>query len=89
MALVGEPRRPTGKRLLEAANQQQADWFAPLAPLEEALYQSHLSRRELAVTSLKTTLDHFTFWNETGADDDYPCWWRHPNHQPEQHECFF
>lgn len=80
---------PEVSAFLEAANQQQADWFAPLAPLEEALYQSHLSRRELAVTSLKTTLDHFTFWNETGADDDYPCWWRHPNHQPEQHECFF
>ncbi|OZT72955.1 S9 family peptidase [Vreelandella boliviensis] len=80
---------PEVSAFLEAANQQQADWFAPLAPLEEALYQSHLARRELAVTSLKTTLDHFTFWNETGAEDDYPCWWRHPNHQPEQHECFF
>ncbi|UBR50513.1 S9 family peptidase [Halomonas sp. FeN2] len=80
---------PQVSAFLEAANQQQADWFAPLAPLEEALYQSHLARRELAVTRLKTTLDHFTFWNETGAEDDYPCWWRHPNHQPEQHECFF
>ena len=80
---------PEVSAFLEAANQQQVDWFAPLAPLEAALYQSHLSRRELAVTSLKTTLDHFTFWNETGADDDYPCWWRHPNHQPKQHECFF
>lgn len=74
---------------LEAANQQHAEWFAPLAPLEETLYKSHLARRELAITSLKTALDHFTFWSETGADDDYPCWWRHPNHQPEQHECFF
>lgn len=74
---------------LEAANQQQADWFAPLAPLEEALYQSHLARRELAVSSLKTTLDHFTFWNETSAEDDYPRWWRHPNQQPDQPVCFF
>ncbi|MBT2770756.1 S9 family peptidase [Halomonas sp. ISL-60] len=80
---------PQVSAFLTAANQQQADWFAPLAPLEEALYQSHLARRELAVTSLKTTLDHFTFWSETGAEDDYPCWWRHPNLQPEQHECFF
>ncbi|MEH6643301.1 MULTISPECIES: prolyl oligopeptidase family serine peptidase [Halomonadaceae] len=74
---------------LEAANQQQADWFIPLAPLEEALYQSHLARRELAITSLKTPLDHFTFWSKTGAKDDYPSWWRHPNNQPEQYECFF
>ncbi|NYT74290.1 S9 family peptidase [Halomonas sp. QX-2] len=80
---------PQVSAFLEAANQQQAAWFAPLAPLEEALYQSHLARRELAVTSLKTTLDHFTFWNETSAEDDYPCWWRHPNRQPEQQECFF
>ena len=80
---------PQVSAFLEAANQQQADWFAPLSPLEEALYQSHLARRELAVTSLKTTLDHFTFWNETSAEDDYPCWWRHPNRQPEQQECFF
>jgi oligopeptidase B len=74
---------------LAAANQQQADWFAPLAPLEEALYQSHLARRELAISSLKTTLDHFTFWNETSAEDDYPRWWRHPNQQPDQPACFF
>ncbi|MGP9765675.1 S9 family peptidase [Halomonas sp. AOP13-D3-9] len=80
---------PQVSAFLEAANQQQADWFAPLAPLEEALYQSHLARRELAVTSLKTTLDHFTFWSETDAEDDYPCWWRHPNHHSEQQECFF
>lgn len=80
---------PEVSAFLAAANQQQADWFAPLAPLEEALYQSHLARRELAVTSLKTALDHFTFWSETGAEDDYPCWWRHPNSQPEQSECFF
>ena len=74
---------------LQAANQQQADWFAPLAPLEEALYQSHLARRELAVSSLKTTLDHFTFWNETSAEDDYPRWWRHPIQQSDQPVCFF
>ena len=79
---------PEVTAFLEAANQQQAEWFAPLAPLEETLYQSHLARRELAVTSLKTTLDHFTFWSKTGAEDNYACWWRHPNDQPEQHECF-
>ncbi|BBI62841.1 hypothetical protein HSBAA_41470 [Vreelandella sulfidaeris] len=89
MALARSAQRPRSHRLLEAANQQQADWFAPLAPLEETLYQSHLARRELAVTSLKTTLDHFTFWSKTGAEDNYPSWWRHPNSQPEQHECFF
>lgn len=84
-----ERDNPDVTAFLEAANQQQADWFAPIAPLEEALYQSHLARRELAVTSLKTTLDHFTFWSKTAAEDDYPSWWRHPNGQPEQQECFF
>ncbi|MGE6607277.1 S9 family peptidase [Halomonas sp. NPDC076908] len=79
---------PEVTAFLEAANQQQAEWFAPLEKLEETLYQSHLARRELAVTSLKTTLDHFTFWSETAAKDDYACWWRYPNAQPEQQECF-
>ncbi|MBE0403732.1 S9 family peptidase [Halomonas citrativorans] len=80
---------PDVSAFLEAANQQQAQWFAPLAPLAETLYKSHLARRELAVTSLETALDHFTFWSETGADDDYPRWWRFPNGQPAQRECFF
>ncbi|TVP44178.1 MAG: S9 family peptidase [Halomonas sp.] len=80
---------PQVTAFLEAANQQQAEWFAPLAPLEETLYQSHLARRDLAVTSLKTTLDHFTFWSETSAEDDYPCWWRYANGQPDQGVCFF
>lgn len=79
---------PEVTAFLEAANQQQAEWFAPLSELEETLYQSHLARRELAVTSLRTTLDHYTFWSETGAEDDYPCWWRHLNHEPDQSECF-
>ncbi len=74
---------------LTAANQQHADWFAPLSPLADTLYHSHLARRELAVKSLETALDHFTFWSETGAEDDYPCWWRYPNGQPEQKSCFF
>ena len=73
---------------IAAANQQHADWFAPLSPLADTLYRSHLARRELAVKSLETALDHFTFWSETGAEDDYPCWWRHPNGQPEQKTCF-
>ena len=74
---------------LTAANQQHADWFAPLSPLADTLYHSHLARRELAVKSLETALDHFTFWSETGAEDDYPCWWRYPNGHPEQKSCFF
>lgn len=72
---------------LAAANQQHDAWFKPLAPLADALYESHLSRRELSVTSLATTLDHFTFWSETAADEEYPRWWRHPNGQSEATEC--
>lgn len=79
---------PEVKTFLEEANHQHSRWFAPLAPLADALYQSHLARRELAVTSLETSLDDYTFWSETGANDDYPCWWRHPNGQPQQRECF-
>ncbi|WP_422102338.1 S9 family peptidase [Vreelandella sp.] len=74
---------------LSAANQQHADWFAPLTSLANTLYHSHLARRELAVKSLETALDYFTFWSETGAEDDYPCWWRYPNGKPEQKTCFF
>ncbi|RUR29811.1 S9 family peptidase [Vreelandella nanhaiensis] len=80
---------PEVSEFLEAANQQQAQWFAPLTPLAETLYESHLARRELAITSLETPLDHFTFWSETGAEDDYPRWWRYPNGQPNLRECFF
>ncbi|QPL47461.1 S9 family peptidase [Halomonas sp. A40-4] len=74
-------------RFLTAANQQHAEWFKPLEPLADALYESHLRRRELAVTSLQTTLDHFTFWSETAADEEYPRWWRHPNGQPDAPDC--
>ncbi len=79
---------PDVSLFLAAANHQHDEWFAPLRPLAETLYQSHLARRELAITSLKTALDHFTFWSTTAAEDDYPCWWRHPNNQPDAHECF-
>ncbi|WP_445010223.1 S9 family peptidase [Vreelandella stevensii] len=79
---------PDVQAFLADANQQHADWFRPLAPLADAIYHSHLARRELAVKSLATVLDHFTCWSETGADDDYPCWWRHPNGQPQRSECF-
>ena len=80
---------PDVSAFLESANQQQEKWFSPLAPLAEALYKGHLARRELSVTSLETPLDHYTFWSETGSEDDYPRWWRYPNGQPEQRECFF
>ncbi|WP_089708208.1 S9 family peptidase [Vreelandella arcis] len=72
---------------LTAANRQHAAWFKPLEPLADALYDGHLRRRELAVTSLATTLDHFTFWSETAADAEYPCWWRHRNGQRDTREC--
>ncbi|MCS2609003.1 S9 family peptidase [Halomonas dongshanensis] len=80
---------PDVPAFLNAANREHADWFAPLAPLAENLYNEHLARRELAVTSLPAALDHFTLWSETAADQDYPRWWRHPNGEPEQRECFF
>ncbi|QJQ97048.1 MULTISPECIES: S9 family peptidase [Halomonadaceae] len=73
---------------LEAANAECAAWFTPLASLEEALYRSHLARRELAVTGLATPLDHFTYWSETAAEADYPRWWRHPLARPDAKECF-
>ncbi|WFE71465.1 prolyl oligopeptidase family serine peptidase [Halomonas sp. M1] len=79
---------PEVAEFLNAANQEHGEWFAPLAPLADTLYESHLARRELAVTSLETALDHFTFWSETGAEDDYPCWWRYPNGQPQKRELF-
>ncbi|SHF05927.1 oligopeptidase B [Modicisalibacter ilicicola DSM 19980] len=64
---------------LEAANAQCDQWMEPLEPLIERLYHGHLARRELAVTGLKTPLDHYTYWSETAADADHPRWWRHPN----------
>ncbi|PCF93651.1 S9 family peptidase [Vreelandella nigrificans] len=79
---------PEVNEFLNAANQQHSQWFEPLAPLANTLYKSHLARRELAVTTLKTALDYFTFWSETGAEEDYPCWWRHPNDQPLERELF-
>ncbi|MFG6668071.1 S9 family peptidase [Halomonas sp. HNIBRBA4712] len=74
---------------LEDANEEHARWFAPLAPLAESLYQENLERRELAVKSLETALDVFTFWSETGADDDYPRWWRAALDASSEPECFF
>ncbi|MGC3874276.1 S9 family peptidase [Halomonas sp. GXIMD04776] len=64
---------------LEAATAQCERWLAPLYPLIERLYQGHLARRELAVSGLKTPLEHYTYWSETAAEADYPHWWRHPN----------
>nr|WP_299244496.1 prolyl oligopeptidase family serine peptidase [uncultured Halomonas sp.] len=64
---------------LEHANAQCAQWLSPLEPLIDDLYQGHLARRELAVSSLKTPLERHTYWSETAADADYPRWWRHPN----------
>lgn len=80
---------PEVRAFLEAANAQHAAWFTPLEPLASSLYDGHLARRELAITGLETALDHFTFYSETGAADDYPRWWRYPNGQPTHRECFF
>lgn len=80
---------PEVRDFLSAANAQHAAWFSPLEPLAKTLYDGHLARRELAVTGLETALDHFTVYSETGADDDYPRWWRYPNGQPQSRECFF
>ncbi|MYL23916.1 prolyl oligopeptidase family serine peptidase [Halomonas alkaliantarctica] len=80
---------PEVRDFLTAANAQHAAWFAPLEPLAKALYEGHLARRELAITGLETALDHFTVYSETGADDDYPRWWRYPIGQPQSRECFF
>ncbi|WP_412031137.1 S9 family peptidase [Halomonas sp. GD1P12] len=74
---------------LTATNEEHERWFRPLAPLADTLYQENLSRRELAVKSLETALDVFTFWSETGEDDDYPRWWRAPLDNPGAPECFF
>ncbi len=76
------------RTFLEAANAESDDWFAPLEPLVDSLYRGHLARRELAVEGLKTPLDHYTYWSRTAADADYPTWWRHPNTDPDHHECF-
>lgn len=84
-----DAKDPKVSDFLMAANAQHAEWFSPLEPLAEKLFQGHLARRELAVTGLETALDHFTFWTMTDADQDYPCWWRYPNGQPEQRECVF
>ena len=84
-----ETNDPQVQAFLSAANAEHEAWFQALQPLADTLYQSHLARRELSVTGIETTLDHFTFWNETAADADYPCWWRYPNGQPGSAECFF
>lgn len=80
---------PEVEAFLDAANAQHAAWFKPLKPLADALYHGHLARRELALSSLETALDHYTFYSETAADADYSRWWRYPNDNPEARECFF
>lgn len=80
---------PQVREFLEAANAASEAWMAPLNNLTEQLYQGHLARRELAVDSLRTPLDHFTYWSETAADADYPVWWRHPNGAPQEARIFF
>ncbi len=65
-------------QFLEAANLQCDQWFEPLESLTQNLFDSHLARRELAVTGLATPFDHFVYWSETAADADYPVFWRHP-----------
>ncbi|MFD2189540.1 S9 family peptidase [Pistricoccus aurantiacus] len=83
-----ERESPEVKAFLAAANQEAEAWFAPLSPLIESLYQGHLARRELATRSLSTALDHYVYWSETAASEDYPRWWRHPVDSPERPECF-
>lgn len=79
---------PEVSAFLEAANEESDRWFAPLDDLVERLYHGHLARRELAVSGLRTPLDHYTVWSETAANADYPVWWRHPNGRPEAAEAF-
>ncbi|WP_251979041.1 S9 family peptidase [Salinicola avicenniae] len=69
---------PDVKAFLRAANQESDQFFTPLTALENALYEGHLARRELAVHGLPTALDHYRYWSETAADADYPLWWREP-----------
>lgn len=71
---------PDVKAFLDAANQEAAQWFAPLEPLTEALFDQHRARRELAVTSLKTVLTHYVYWHRITAEAEYPVWYRHPLH---------
>ncbi|WP_447555903.1 S9 family peptidase [Vreelandella sp. EE22] len=80
---------PEVSAFLTSTNEEHARWFSPLAPFAESLYQSHLARRELAVKSLETPLDVFTFWSETDKHDDYPRWWRRPLDSTAPPECFF
>ncbi|BBG29427.1 S9 family peptidase [Zymobacter palmae] len=77
---------PQVRRFLEAANQEANAWFTPLTPLIERLYDQQLKRRELAVTSLSTTLSHHVYWHHTEAEAEYPIWYRHPIGQPEQRQ---
>ncbi|KAA0015446.1 S9 family peptidase [Salinicola corii] len=67
---------PQVKAFLRAANRESDAFFSPLAPLEDALYDGHLARRELQVTGLPTALERFRYWSETASDADYPLWWR-------------
>lgn len=69
---------PNVKAFLNAANEEADAWFAPLEPLADQLLSQHKTRRELAVTSLKTVLTHHAYWHHTSADAEYPIWYRHP-----------
>ena len=69
---------PEVAEFLEAVNLECDQWFEPLESLTQTLFDSHLARRELAVTGLATPFDHFVYWSETAADADYPVFWRHP-----------
>ncbi|GHB29383.1 S9 family peptidase [Salinicola rhizosphaerae] len=69
---------PQVKAFLRAANRESDRFFAPLQALEQALYDGHLARRELAVTGLPTDLERYRYWSETAAEADYPLWWRQP-----------
>lgn len=77
---------PQVRDFLNAANQEADAWFSPLTPLIECLYDQQLKRRELAVTSLPTTLTTHVYWHHTAADAEYPIWYRHPVDQPEQRQ---
>ncbi|QEL11554.1 S9 family peptidase [Kushneria phosphatilytica] len=78
---------PSVRRFLNDVNDNFEQWFTPLAPLYQRLYHGHLARRELAVTSLATPLDHYVYWSTTANDADYPVFWRHPIGSEQTHEC--
>ena len=71
---------------LMAANREADQWFAPLEPLINTLYDQQLARRERAVSSLPTALDTHVYWHCTAADAEYPLWYRHPIGAPDQRQ---